>query len=70
MNVIRDEEMAGLMMIPLFNQYDLHRCNVKDCKEKQTTIVTGLTPYPFALCEDHYNEFKAKDEIKCTIEYD
>ena len=69
MNVIRDEEMAGLMMIPLFQQWGIHRCNVRDCTEKQTTIIIGLTKQPFALCEKHYIECKESGEIKCTLDF-
>lgn len=38
MKIIRDEEMGGIMMIPLFQQWGVNRCNIKDCTEKHTTI--------------------------------
>lgn len=69
MQIIRDEEMNGIMMIPLFQQYGLHRCNVKDCKNKHTTIIIGLADITFALCELHYNEAKANKKINCTLEF-
>jgi len=34
MNIIRDEELGGLMMIPLFQQWNVKRCNIKGCTEK------------------------------------
>jgi hypothetical protein len=72
MNVIRDEEMNGLMMIPLFQQWGIHRCNVRNCKEKPSTIITEITiecPV-FALCEKHYNECKESGKISCTLDFD
>ena len=69
MNIIRDEEMGGLMMIPLFQQWNVHRCNVRDCKEKQTTIITGVLDNPFGLCEKHYSECKEKGELTYTLEF-
>jgi hypothetical protein len=38
MEIIRDEELGGIMMIPLFHQYEITRCNIKDCTDKPTTI--------------------------------
>lgn len=69
MKIIRDNQLNGLLMIPLYNQYGITRCNVRDCKEKQTTIVTELTERPFGLCESHYEEFSTKGEIKCTLNF-
>lgn len=69
MNVIRDEEMGGLMMIPLLSQWNVHRCNVRDCKEKPTTIITGLTKQPFGLCEKHYLESKEKGKLEYTLDF-
>ena len=70
MKVIRDEEMSGIMMIPLFNQWGIHRCNVRDCTEKQTTIIVELADRPFALCEKHYTECKDSGKIKCTLDFE
>jgi hypothetical protein len=69
MNIIRDEEMCGLMMIPLFNQWGINRCNVKGCVQKPTTILSGVIKYPFGLCENHYNEFKKAGKISCTLDF-
>jgi hypothetical protein len=69
MEVIRDEELGGIMMIPLWSQFNLHRCNVRNCNEKQTTIIQGLIGRPFALCETHYQEAKTNGEIKCTLDF-
>jgi len=70
MEIIRDEEMGGLMMIPLFHQWGVTRCNVRDCKEKQTTIITGATEQPFGLCEKHYNECKQSGKLHYTLDFD
>jgi hypothetical protein len=69
MQIIRDEEMGGLMMIPLFKKMGVTRCNVRDCKEKQTTIITGATEQPFGLCEKHYNECKQSGKINYTLDF-
>lgn len=69
MEIIRDEEMNGIMMIPLFLKFNVHKCNVRDCKEKQTTIITGATKQPFGLCENHYTESKAVGKIAYTLDF-
>lgn len=69
MNIIRDEEMSGLMMIPLFQQWNIHRCNVRDCHEKPSTIITGVLKNTFALCETHYKECKASGKISYTLDF-
>jgi len=58
MKIIRDEELFGLAMIPLFVDRHIKRCNVKDCTEKPTTIVTQLAlDIPVCgFCEKHYQE--------------
>jgi hypothetical protein len=69
MKIIRDTEFSGLMMIPLFSQFNLHRCNIKGCKEKQTTICIQ-DDIIFALCEKHYQEFNGKDNVNLSLEFD
>ena len=70
MNIIRDDELAGLMMIPLFNQWNINRCNIKYCKEKPTTIITSIPDVPtFGMCEKHYNECKKAGKINHTLEF-
>ena len=56
MNIIRDEEMFGLAMMALLHQWGINHCKIRDCNKGPTTIITGLTPHPFGLCEKHYNE--------------
>ncbi len=69
MNIIRDEEMGGLMMVPLFEQWNIDRCNVRDCKEKQTTIIAGAIDRRFGLCEKHYTECKKTGKIAYTLDF-
>jgi hypothetical protein len=70
MNIIRDDELFGLMMIPLFQQWNIHRCNIKDCKEKPTTIITGIPDVPiFGMCEKHYDECKKAGKINHTLDF-
>jgi len=71
MKVIRDEELFGLAMIPLFTQWGIRRCNVSGCTNKPTTIITEIPGVePFGLCEDHHGESKAKGELDFTLEFD
>lgn len=69
MNIIRDEECFGLMMIPLFQQWRILRCNVKNCKEKPTTIITGIIEQKIGLCEKHYIESKKAKKFKYTLDF-
>jgi hypothetical protein len=72
MEVIRDEEMHGLMMIPLFTQYGIHRCNVRECTEKPTSIILNIRedcPI-FALCETHFQECHTTNKINYTLDFD
>lgn len=69
MNIIRDEEMFGMMMIPLLISWGVKRCNVRDCKDKPTTIITGLIKQPFGLCEKHYIESKEIGKLAYTLDF-
>lgn len=68
MQIIRDEEMGGIMMIPLFRQYGVNRCNLKDCSEKHTTICIHEQAI-FGLCEKHYFEGKTKGKVNLSLEF-
>lgn len=68
MQIIRDEEMCGIMMIPLFAQYGVNRCNIKNCTEKHTTICVHEKE-TFGLCENHYKECVKKGTIKLQLEF-
>lgn len=72
MKIIRDEEYGGLMMIPLLCQWGIKRCNVKDCREKPTTIVQGIAPdIPLCgFCEAHFQEANKPDGMNFTLEFD
>ena len=69
MNIIRDEECFGLMMTPLLLQWNIDRCDVRDCREQPTTIITGVLKQPFGLCEKHYEESKEKGKFEYTIDF-
>lgn len=70
MKVIRDEDTFGIMMIPLLLQWNIHRCNVRDCKEKPTTIIIGVPDVPrFGLCEKHYLESKKANKLDYTLDF-
>ena len=72
MKIIRDEEMGGLMMIPLFMDWGIRRCNVKGCASKPTTIISQLAPKAPASgwCEAHYQEFKDTGKFEGTLVFD
>jgi hypothetical protein len=57
------------MMIPLLQQWNITRCNVRDCMEKPTTIITDLIEQPFGLCENHYTQCKESGKISCTLDF-
>ena len=69
MQIIRDEEIGGIMMIPLLSQYQINRCNIKNCKEKPTTICIHEQA-DFGLCENHYQEGKKLGSMKLALEFD
>ena len=68
MKIIRDEEMGGIMMIPLFHQWGVNRCNIKGCTEKHTTICVHEQA-TFGLCEKHYLEGKENGTMKLQLEF-
>ena len=70
MNIIRDEELFGIGMIPLFCTWNIRRCNVEGCTEKPTTIVTQVIDCAFGLCEKHYQEVASKGEYDFTLVFD
>jgi len=71
MNVIRDEEMAGILMIPLFADWNVRRCNIEGCREKPTTIITDCHPAPvFGMCEEHYQDGVKAGSYKMRLEFD
>jgi len=72
MQVIRDEETHGLMMIPLFVEWGIRRCNVKGCREKPNTIITGAAPNvsAFGLCEAHFQQGNVPGGTHLSLEFD
>lgn len=68
MTTIRDNTGNPLVMIPAFIQYGINRCNIKDCKEKHTTICIH-SQATFGLCENHYQKFKEIGEVKLNLEF-
>ena len=72
MQIIRDEATFGLMMIPLFCDWGLKRCNVEDCTERPSTIITDPTPEiaAYALCEEHYQGANKPGGTNYTLIFD
>ncbi len=69
MEIIRDEEMNGIMMIPLFHQYGIHYCNVEGCPHKASTIlIDAIKDYPIGICEGHYIQAKQDGQLKHKID--
>lgn len=69
MSLIRTEDGDIIWMIPVLCQYGLKRCNVVGCRNKPTTIDTDSAPRPYALCEEHYQQFlkESKEKGKAEI---
>ena len=69
MNIIRDEEMNGIMMIPLLCDWKINRCYVRDCKEKPNTIIAeaGENLPVFGLCEKHFQEGNKEGGCKLIL---
>lgn len=72
MRIIRDEDMFGLMMIPLLVDWNIRRCNVKGCKSRPNTIITDLaSDVPMAgFCEEHYQQGNVKGGTTFTLVFD
>ncbi len=68
MEIIRDEDLGGIMMIPIFHQYQITRCNIKDCQEKPTTVCVHEQA-TFGLCENHYQDGVSKGTMKLELEF-
>ena len=69
MQIIRDEELVGIMMIPLFSNYKINRCNIEGCTDKPTTICIHEQA-DFGLCEKHFIEGKKAGTMKLKLEFD
>ena len=69
MKIIRDEEFGGVMMIPLFCDWKINRCNMRDCVNKPTTIITGAHEKvpAFGLCENHYQQGIKEGTMKMDL---
>ncbi len=72
MEIIRDEELFGLMMIPLLVDWGIRRCNVEGCTEKPNTIIRELAPdIPLAgFCEEHFQETNVEDGATFNLTFD
>ena len=76
MKIIHDEELGGVMTIPLIIDWGIKQtCQVKDCEEKTNTIVifdanespTGK-PLHVGICDAHHKEAKESDKFDYTID--
>ena len=57
MKIIRDNELGGLLMLPLFCDWHIRRCNQRGCVATPTTIIAQVENVPpFGLCEGHFQE--------------
>ena len=72
MQIIRDEELGGIAMIPLFVQWGIRRCNVEDCTEIPNTIIREIAPgVAFAgFCEEHFQEGNQPGGISMSLVFD
>uniref|UniRef100_A0A6M3LTE6 Uncharacterized protein n=1 Tax=viral metagenome TaxID=1070528 RepID=A0A6M3LTE6_9ZZZZ len=72
MKIIRDEELFGLMMIPLLVDWRIRRCNEKGCTSKPNTIITGAGENipAFGLCELHFQEGNTEGGTEYSLVFD
>lgn len=71
MKIICDKENP-IMMVPLFVQWSIHRCNLKDCRNKPFAIVAGLSKEvpAFGMCKHHLDEAQnTKGKYAFTLEF-
>ena len=77
MKIIRDDELGGLGMIPLFVQWGIKRCNVEGCTEVPNTIVrysalreilSGIASAGF--CEEHFQRGNTEEGVKYNLIFD
>lgn len=72
MKIIRDEQLCGIGMIPIFVEWGIKRCNVAGCKNKPNTIIANLQADlpPFGLCEQHYQQGNVHGGTHFDLEFD
>ena len=70
MRIIRDEATNGLMMIPLFVDWHIRRCNIVGCHEKPNTIIAGTEAGAFGLCEEHFQIGNVPGGATIQLEFD
>ena len=72
MNIIRDPEMAGIGTMALCIQWGVRRCNLRGCRERPTTIVTGISnEVPLlGLCEPHFEQADEEGGLDGTFDFD
>jgi len=74
MPIIRDEHCGGIMMIPLWSQWGIRRCNMQGCRNKPSTIVTGQDAGEagvFGLCDPHWKQLSSTPGgVDIRLEFD
>lgn len=72
MKIICDEENP-IMMIPLFVQWGVKRCNIKNCNNKPFSIITGVSNEApvFGMCKNHLDDARATNgDYHLSLEFD
>jgi hypothetical protein len=69
MQIIKDDEMDGIMMIPFFTQHGISKCNVECCENRPYIALTGIEGIetPIGICKDHYKESESKGKWELKI---
>ncbi len=76
MKYIHDDQMGGIMMVPLIVDWDIARtCQIKDCEARTNAIVnftaeeTGIgEALHLGICEDHFQEAHASGKFHYTVD--
>ena len=73
MQVIRDTELGGIMMIPLFVEWRIRRCNVKGFVAMPNTIIRRQefdgNAITFGLCEEHFQQGNTPEGTTLSLEF-
>ena len=76
--VIRDNDFGGIMMIPLFSDWGIRRCNAEGCTNEPNTIIVN-TDHPqlveicgghYGMCEEHYQAGNVEGGVNMQLVFD
>ena len=71
MKIIRDNDSGiGMFMIALLVDWNIRRCNFKNCTDKPNTIISDPDrDLIFGLCEEHYQRGNVPGGCEMNLEF-